>query len=245
MKNKTSSLASSRRQFLRRGTGASAAVLGFPQIVPSSVLGLQGAVAPSNRIAIGIIGTGNQGTNDMRPILGRFASASPSSLRRKQKRRGLLEWKNRRTRPSAGNCRSALCGKIRLRSLSGMRQLSRFSGLAGSSGHRCSGNRHSRPLARHSNHPGRQSRQRRLLPKTPLADNRRRPGNERRNKTSQTSVPNGKPATFGQTLPTRLRISAKRANRKTPRSRVRIARRTPGHRQKRRPQGAGARSCRI
>ena len=68
-KNKTSSLAGSRRQFLRRATGASAAVLGFPQIVPSSVLGLQGAVAPSNRIAIGIIGTGNQGTNDMRQFL--------------------------------------------------------------------------------------------------------------------------------------------------------------------------------
>lgn len=60
---------SSRRQFLRRSAGVSAAILGFPQIVPSSVLGLNGAVAPSNRIAVGIIGTGNQGTNDMKQFL--------------------------------------------------------------------------------------------------------------------------------------------------------------------------------
>ncbi len=65
----TSSLASSRRQFLCQAVGTSAAVFGFPQIVHSSVLGLQGATAPSNRIHLGIIGTGNQGTNDMRQFL--------------------------------------------------------------------------------------------------------------------------------------------------------------------------------
>ena len=65
----TFNLGRSRRQFLRTTLGVSAAAVGFPQIVPSSVLGLNGATAPSNRIAIGMIGTGNQGTNDMTRFL--------------------------------------------------------------------------------------------------------------------------------------------------------------------------------
>ena len=46
----------SRRQFLRRTVAAAA----LPMIVPGSVLGLRGAVAPSNRIGFGIIGFGNR-----------------------------------------------------------------------------------------------------------------------------------------------------------------------------------------
>ena len=65
----TFNLGRSRRQFLRTTLGVSAAAVGFPQIVPSSVLGLNGATAPSNRIAIGMIGTGNQGTNDLKSFL--------------------------------------------------------------------------------------------------------------------------------------------------------------------------------
>ena len=42
----------------------------FPYIVPSSVLGKDGAVAPSNRITVGCIGLGNQGTGDMGMMLG-------------------------------------------------------------------------------------------------------------------------------------------------------------------------------
>ncbi len=40
-----------------------------PAIIPGSALGLNGAVAPSNRIAIAIIGTGNQGFNDLKSFL--------------------------------------------------------------------------------------------------------------------------------------------------------------------------------
>jgi len=60
----------SRRDFLR-GTlqAAAAAGFGFPAIVPGSALGLSGTVAPSNRIALGIIGTGNQGFNDINAFL--------------------------------------------------------------------------------------------------------------------------------------------------------------------------------
>ena len=47
----------SRRVFLKSASAA----LGFPFIIPSSALGLNGAVAPSNRIAMGFIGVGGQG----------------------------------------------------------------------------------------------------------------------------------------------------------------------------------------
>jgi myo-inositol 2-dehydrogenase/D-chiro-inositol 1-dehydrogenase len=42
---------------------------GFPAVVPSSALGLDGHVAPSNRITLGVIGTGNQGIGDLRQFL--------------------------------------------------------------------------------------------------------------------------------------------------------------------------------
>lgn len=51
-----------RRQFLRQAAGASAAAVGFPYLVGSSALGLAGAVAASNRIVMGAIGVGGQGT---------------------------------------------------------------------------------------------------------------------------------------------------------------------------------------
>jgi predicted dehydrogenase len=54
MKDKTKINVSSRRAFLKTSLGAAAAV-GFPSIVPSSVLG---QLAPSNRINIGAIGVG-------------------------------------------------------------------------------------------------------------------------------------------------------------------------------------------
>src|SRR4051812_22292925 len=59
----------SRRDFLGRALGASAAGLAFPAIVPGSALGLDGSVAPSNRVTLGVIGTGNQGFNDIRSFL--------------------------------------------------------------------------------------------------------------------------------------------------------------------------------
>jgi len=55
----------SRRSFLK-GTAALGPVLAFPSIVPSSVFG---ANAPSNRIVMGAIGVGSQGTGDMRGFL--------------------------------------------------------------------------------------------------------------------------------------------------------------------------------
>ena len=49
----------SRRTFLRQ-TAAASAVLAVPIIAPASVFGADGTVAPSNRVALGFIGTGRQ-----------------------------------------------------------------------------------------------------------------------------------------------------------------------------------------
>jgi len=49
-----------RRGFLK-GIAAAGASLAVPTLIPSTVLGRDGAVAPSNRVAMGFIGTGSQG----------------------------------------------------------------------------------------------------------------------------------------------------------------------------------------
>jgi len=65
-----SSSRNSRRQFLGQVAAVAAGALTVPSIVPSSVLGADGKVAPSNRILLAIIGTGNQGFNDLQSFLG-------------------------------------------------------------------------------------------------------------------------------------------------------------------------------
>jgi predicted dehydrogenase len=53
----------SRRVFLRRTAAIACAAAAAPSIVPSSVLGVGGEIAPSNRITFGFIGTGDHGLN--------------------------------------------------------------------------------------------------------------------------------------------------------------------------------------
>lgn len=50
----------SRRSFLQRTATFAATAFAGPMIVPSSVLGADGAVSPANRITVGFIGTGRQ-----------------------------------------------------------------------------------------------------------------------------------------------------------------------------------------
>jgi len=60
----------SRRTFLTRAAaGAAGAALAAPYIVPSSALGKDGAVAPSERIVLGAIGVGGRGTYVLRTFL--------------------------------------------------------------------------------------------------------------------------------------------------------------------------------
>lgn len=58
-----------RRQFFKKMAGAAGAAA-FPQIVPSSVLGREGATAPSNKVTLGCIGLGIQGMGNMRTFRG-------------------------------------------------------------------------------------------------------------------------------------------------------------------------------
>src|SRR5512147_381296 len=58
-----------RRAFLKQAAAATACV-GAPLVVRSSVLGADGAVAPSNKITLGCIGVGGQGTGNMHNFLG-------------------------------------------------------------------------------------------------------------------------------------------------------------------------------
>jgi predicted dehydrogenase len=60
---------SSRRAFLGQSARIAAAGWAFPTIIPGSALGLAGRPAPSNRISLAVIGTGNQGFNDIKSFL--------------------------------------------------------------------------------------------------------------------------------------------------------------------------------
>ena len=57
----------SRRRLLK--TAAQAGALAAPQIIPSSALGLAGAVPPSDRVTLGGLGIGSRGTSDLRSFL--------------------------------------------------------------------------------------------------------------------------------------------------------------------------------
>ncbi|MBN2269711.1 MAG: Gfo/Idh/MocA family oxidoreductase [Sedimentisphaerales bacterium] len=59
-----------RRRFIRRAAGAAAGAVGFPYLVSSSALGNAGNVPASERITVGCVGVGPQGTGDMQNFLG-------------------------------------------------------------------------------------------------------------------------------------------------------------------------------
>ena len=59
----------SRRNFVRKSAVA-AAVLSLPTIVPAKLLGREGAVAPSEKITLGVIGIGPRCTYDLKAMLG-------------------------------------------------------------------------------------------------------------------------------------------------------------------------------
>lgn len=58
-----------RREFLASGAAAAAA-MAFPTIIPASALGAEGKPSPSNRITMGCIGVGGQGSGNMGNFLG-------------------------------------------------------------------------------------------------------------------------------------------------------------------------------
>lgn len=58
-----------RRHFIKSHLAAALAASTFPTIIPASALGKDGAVAPSNRIAVGCVGVGPQGRGVMSNFL--------------------------------------------------------------------------------------------------------------------------------------------------------------------------------
>jgi predicted dehydrogenase len=60
---------STRRNFIRNSLSLVAGSMVLPHIIPSSAMGLNGAVSPSDRIVMGSIGVGSQGTSNMREFL--------------------------------------------------------------------------------------------------------------------------------------------------------------------------------
>jgi len=58
-----------RREFLKNSAALTTTALGFPYIVKSSAFGADGSTAPSNRIVMGCIGMGGQGTYNMKAFL--------------------------------------------------------------------------------------------------------------------------------------------------------------------------------
>lgn len=58
-----------RRQFIKRTSGAFASACAIPYFIPSATLGKSGYIAPSERITMGCIGVGGQGTSNMRAFL--------------------------------------------------------------------------------------------------------------------------------------------------------------------------------
>jgi predicted dehydrogenase len=62
-------MAVERREFIKGLMGGAAAVSGFPTIVPSSALGADGAVLPSEKIVMAAIGVGGMGSGHVRGFL--------------------------------------------------------------------------------------------------------------------------------------------------------------------------------
>ncbi len=60
---------SSRRKFVKQSAKIVAGAVILPNIIPASALGMGGSTPPSDRIVIGAIGTGSQGTSNMRDFL--------------------------------------------------------------------------------------------------------------------------------------------------------------------------------
>lgn len=78
-----------RRQFLKGAAGVAGAAVAFPYVVPSSALGFDGTLAPSNRVTMGFIGVGGMGQGHLRPFIYQLgvqvvAVCDPNRWRREQ-----------------------------------------------------------------------------------------------------------------------------------------------------------------
>lgn len=86
------------RRTMLKSVAASAAVIGFPTIIPATAYGGQGNVAPSNRITMGCIGVGSQGTGNLKNFLGyddlHFVAVCDVDGKHRARAKGLIDGKN-------------------------------------------------------------------------------------------------------------------------------------------------------
>lgn len=61
---------STRRSFLKSSLAVAAGTMVLPHIIPSTALGMNGFLPPSDRLVMGSIGVGSQGTYNMKKFLG-------------------------------------------------------------------------------------------------------------------------------------------------------------------------------
>ncbi len=84
-----------RRRLLKKATGIAAGAIAFPYIVPSLALGKADSAAVSNRIVMGCIGMGGQGTSNMRAFMGhgdvRVVAVCDVRAERRQKAKDIVD----------------------------------------------------------------------------------------------------------------------------------------------------------
>ena len=175
---RSSNIRLSRRAMLKR-TAAVAGSMVAPLVVPGSVLGMNGATAPSNRITVGSIGVGMMGRGHFRifteyPDVQLLALSDVDPWRRNDSTRVLEE---------AYGARQA---EWRVARLPG---LQRFSRTARSRRHRCGDRGHRRALASGHQRAGGQGRQGHLLRKAHLPDDSASAHDGRDRAAAQSRVP--------------------------------------------------------
>ncbi len=185
-----------RRRFLKSAATAAGAAVLAPTIIPSSALGLDGAVPPSERIVVGGIGIGNRGKYD----LGCFLEQPDVQFAGRLRRQGSPSHRDQET------CRR----KVRK---SKLQNVSRFSRTARSIGYRCGADRHRSQLACHGGHDRRQGRQGSVLRKTVYEEHRSEFGPGRNDAPHGPRVPGRYAATQSAPLCVCMRVGPERSAR--------------------------------
>lgn len=87
---------STRRDFLKRSSAVATGIIILPQIIPSTALGMGGKLPPSDRIVMGAVGLGGQGTNNLKDFLTRvkelqFVAVCDVDINHSAKAKGLID----------------------------------------------------------------------------------------------------------------------------------------------------------
>ncbi len=161
---------SSRRGFLQTAFSSAAAGFAFPTLISGSALGLSGNVSASNRITVAIIGTGNQGFNDIDSFLedDRVQIVAVCDVNRESP--GYWEGKIGGREPAQRLVEERYAQESPVRQFPGLRRLGRLPRNPGPTRYRRRRGLHAGPLARDPGHRRLQGREGHLLPEAAVAD---------------------------------------------------------------------------